>query len=1247
MKKFSLLGCALVLFISSHVWSQQIYPPTIRVPVTFYDFHSDGSNPEFEKTPTGAPTRLGMVAATLGPNRKPTLGPAPYWDCDIAKWFVAWKPGDFTIPNYNNPATTTCSNPITTVNYDTAFKDSVIPDTLVFTLVPGSAGVYQYYNANFFPLDGRGFGADEPNAAYRNHNYSFTMELHWAFENRAGLTFQFEGDDDVWAFINNRLVMDIGGIHNTTPGSVNVDTLGLVNRLDTLNFFYAERHVTGSDIRITTNIISAPPIGINLNRVPNTKAIGTGDSIVYSATVLDDTGGIRTDLSNLITWSISPLVPGSILPNFSPASRLLHLTSGSSNTFYGGQAYRYYVIGSVLVDPSNPTNILRKYDTVYVKPAADYRVVIEADTIIDTFAPSRLRTITMDGNTTQASAYAVVRDMYGQYTRMATNAVWASNNTAIAMAAAGASKYIGIITRMTIQNGIDTVSADELSPVQLLPDSVQVVLQNGVVDSIRLVNSVTGAVITSISMNTDSSLSVKIQVIWSTDASKTWVDGTGSWTLAPDTIKWDEAPPAQGGSWNISPKTPGVENLTIAAGAVSKTIPLIITPAPPSSVTIQLANPNDSIIAGRPFKIAVQIYNTDGLVPGSWCSSPGGATYTDLLGNGGKSAQPTIVIDGITYPLGSLTQTDSECFMNGLDTVSVTLYNAPVSLDSNHTISLFLNNKSITLPVASTTPFHVYPGPLASLALQYSNGTDMPGPDTLLYPDGAVNIYARGFDQWGNLIGPIRSSWTQDGTLHALTPPTTNQFNVYYDASNSVLNENGWIAATAPSGVTPGAFVFDSVQVIIVPRGANLSSAVTKDVNGNGYLDQIVVTLDKPVSASLNSNIPATDVSVVYTDPTSGIITNFIVQSITPVNVLNDTTSTFIVSLQDNVNASKGILEPANAIPETSWRPLISISGINGANTITNQRCKDGAAPVIWRVVVTRNDASDRTKDVVTVTFSEPIATIQGNDFLINSAIPSMVFYTWKDTAGILVPDTILLACNMAPNYPCISSFSKIIDASTVQFTMSNNMTIFNYNYFNIRIPPQISDRANTAGAGNLPDSTNQRVQAQINGVVAPLVIGPNPATPTFLKPNGGDPSIPSYPLDPSVIDFKNDPTATQFIKQHGTGTVLRITISPGDSGRVTGYLKIYDVVGNLVNQASRDGANDNLMQELTNYYGTGATKDTSGNYNYDIYWDGVNAKGMKVAPGVYHAFMYLTTYNHLGTIVNKSRQQGIVGIRR
>lgn len=487
------------------------------------------------------------------------------------------------------------------------------------------------------------------------------------------------------------------------------------------------------------------------------------------------------------------MVQGSIRPNFSPVARLSSSTAGSSNTFYGGQAYRYYVIASVLVDPNNPSNILRKYDTVYVKPGADYRVVIEADTIIDTFAPARLGLITMNGSTNTDRAYALVRDIYGQFTRMATNAGWTNHDPALDTVVAGPPKYVGIIWRIPLQNGTDTVGADETG---LLPDSVQLVLQSGTVDSIRLVNSVTGEVITGISMNTDSSLSVKIQVVWSNDVFHAWVDGTGTWTLAPNTILWDADPPTEGGSWNISPKTPGNENLTVASGAVSKTVPLIITPAPPSYVTIQL--PTDSIFAGRPFKPVVKIYNTDGLVPGPWCSPAGGATYIDALGNGTKSVQPTIVIDGVTYTLGSLGQTDSECFNNGVDTVTVTLYNAPYSLDSTHTISLVLNNRSINL-TASTDPFHLFPGPLDSLALEYSNGVPMPGPDTLRYPDGAANIYARGYDQWGNLIGPIRSTWTKNGTLHDLTPPTTNQFHIYYDASNAVLDENGLITASGPA----------------------------------------------------------------------------------------------------------------------------------------------------------------------------------------------------------------------------------------------------------------------------------------------------------------------------------------------------------------------------------------------------------------------------------------------------------------
>lgn len=95
------------------------------------------------------------------------------------------------------------------------------------TLKKGAGGVYSYDNTSFFPLDGLGFG----NYATTNHNFHFTSEVRYWFEYHAAknATLTFNGDDDVWVFVNGKLTVDISGTHGRTEDkvTVNADTVDI------------------------------------------------------------------------------------------------------------------------------------------------------------------------------------------------------------------------------------------------------------------------------------------------------------------------------------------------------------------------------------------------------------------------------------------------------------------------------------------------------------------------------------------------------------------------------------------------------------------------------------------------------------------------------------------------------------------------------------------------------------------------------------------------------------------------------------------------------------------------------------------------------------------------------------------------------------------------------------------------------------------------------------------------------------
>jgi fibro-slime domain-containing protein len=125
-------------------------------------------------------------------------------------------------------------------------------------------GIWVFDRAPFLPIDdgpGCPFMPQTPcllgnSRNYPTHNYALTLEFHTRFVYRAGASFLFAGDDDVWVFVNGSLAVDLGGIHQRTEARLNLDSISglVVGQEYNLDFFWAERHVTQSNFRIETTL---------------------------------------------------------------------------------------------------------------------------------------------------------------------------------------------------------------------------------------------------------------------------------------------------------------------------------------------------------------------------------------------------------------------------------------------------------------------------------------------------------------------------------------------------------------------------------------------------------------------------------------------------------------------------------------------------------------------------------------------------------------------------------------------------------------------------------------------------------------------------------------------------------------------------------------------------------------------------------------------------------------------------------
>ncbi len=172
----------------------------------------------------------GIVEQRLGPDGKPVYAPADGSETTHGR--TAFDQWYRDVPGANQRAPT------------------------VLTLINSAQDprVYTFRDLDFFPIDGRLLGNQG-----REHNYHFTVELHTTFVYEGGEHLTFEGDDDLWVFVNGYRVIDLGGVHGVETETADFDAIagaaGLVRgQVYSLDIFYAERHTVDAHFTLSTTV---------------------------------------------------------------------------------------------------------------------------------------------------------------------------------------------------------------------------------------------------------------------------------------------------------------------------------------------------------------------------------------------------------------------------------------------------------------------------------------------------------------------------------------------------------------------------------------------------------------------------------------------------------------------------------------------------------------------------------------------------------------------------------------------------------------------------------------------------------------------------------------------------------------------------------------------------------------------------------------------------------------------------------